>query len=61
MILNSCNFAHKPPQKTLKIHRYESAQILVSLNSLEFFCLFLVYFAAEAGIVFNLFLNFEQK
>ena len=42
-------------RKSLKFYRSESAQILVRI----FF--FLIYFAAEAGIVFNLFLNFEQK
>ena len=48
-------------RKSLKFYRFKSAQILVSLISLNFFCLFLVYVAVEAGIVFNLFLNFEQK
>ena len=58
--LNSCNFAcqHK---KITEIYRFESAQILVSLISLNFFFFFLVCFAAEAGSVFNLLLNFEQK
>ena len=45
-------------RKSLKFYRFESARILVSLISLNFF---LVCFAAEAGSVFNLFLNFEQK
>ena len=45
----------------MKFYRFESAQILVSLISLNFFCSFLVYFAAEAVIVFNLFLYLEQK
>ena len=48
-------------RKSLKFYCFESAQILVSLISLNFFRLFLFYFAAEAGIVFNLILNFEQK
>ena len=59
-MLNSCNFASKQKNIT-EILRYESAQILVPLICLNFFCLFLVHFAAKAGIVFNLFLNFEQK
>ena len=45
-------------RKSLKFYRFESARILVSLISLNFF---LVCFAAEAGSVFNFFLNFEQK
>ena len=62
IILNSCNFANT--KKSLKFYRFESVQILVSLISLNFFfvfCLFLVYFAAKDGIVFNFFLNLEQK
>ena len=55
--LNICNFVCKHK----KCYRFESAQILVSLISLNFFSLFLVCFAAEAGSVFNLFLNLEQK
>ena len=43
----------------MEFYRFESARILVYLISLNFF--FLVCFAAEAGSVFNLFLNFEQK
>ena len=42
-------------RKLLKFYRFESVQNLVS------FCLLLVYFAAEASLIFNLFLNFEQK
>ena len=48
-------------RKSLKFYRFESVQILVSLISLNVFCLFLVFFAAEVSVVFNLFLNFEQK
>ena len=48
-------------RKSLKFYRFESAHVLVCLISLNFFCLFLVYFAAGAGNIFNLFLNFEQK
>ena len=49
-------------RKSLKFYRFESEQNLVSFIDLNFFFrLFLVYFAAEAGIVFNLFVNFEQK
>ena len=59
IILNSCNFVANG-RKSLKFYRFEAVQILVSLISLNCF-LFLIYFAAEAGIVFNLFLNFEQK
>ena len=45
----------------MKFYRFKSAQILVSLISLNFlFGLFLVYFTAETGIVFNSFLNIEQ-
>ena len=45
----------------MKFYRFKSAQILVSLISLNFFLFVLVYFTAEAGIVFHLFLNFEQN
>ena len=49
-------------RKSLKFYRFESEQNLVSFIDLNFFFrLFLVYFAAETGIVFNLFVNFEQK
>ena len=48
-------------RKSLKFYCFESVQDLVSFFDLDFFRLFWVYFAAEAGIVFNLFLNFEQK
>ena len=48
-------------RKSLKFYRFELAQNLVSFIDLNFFRLFLAYFAAEVGIVFNLFLNFEQK
>ena len=55
IILNSCNFLLANTRKSLKFFCFESAQILVSLISLNFFffCLYLVYFAAEADIVFN--------
>ena len=48
-------------KKSLKFCRFESAQNFVSFVDLIAFCMSLVYFAPEAGIVFNLFLNFEQK
>ena len=48
-------------KKSLKFCRFGSAQNLVSFIDLNFFCMFLAYFAAKAGIVFNFFLNFEQK
>ena len=48
-------------RKLLKFYRFESTQDFVFFIDLNFFfCLFLVYFAIETGIVFN-FLNFEQK
>ena len=58
IILNSCNILLANTRKSLKFYRFNSAQILASLISLNFFCLFLVYFAAETGIAFNFFLNF---
>ena len=47
--------------KSLKFYHFKSAQNLVSFIDLHFFCWFAVDFADEAGIVFNLFLNFDQK
>ena len=47
---------------TIKFHRFESEQNLISFLGFDFFFrLLLVYFAVEASNVFNLFLNFEQK
>ena len=46
-------------RKSLKFYRFELARILASLISVIFF--FLVCFAAEAGNVFNLFSNLDQK
>ena len=60
IILNGNNFACKHKKITEILSFFESAQILVSLFSVNFF-LFFVYFAVEAGIVLNLFLNFGQK
>ena len=57
---NSCNFACKQ-KKTTIFYRFESVQNLVSFFYVIFFRLLLVYFAAEASIVFNLFLNVVQK
>ena len=61
IILNSCNFACKHK----KITEILSFRIFTNFSFFDlyecFFGLFLVYFAAEADIVFNLFLNFEQK
>ena len=45
-------------RKLLKFYRFESAQNLVSFIDMNLFFVFLVYIAAKAGIVFNLFLNF---
>ena len=41
-------------RESLKLYRFESAQSLVSLIDLIFFCLFLVYLAAKVGNSFNL-------
>ena len=50
--------------KSLKFHRFESVQNFSFFLDLKFVLvgLFLIYFfIAEADIVINLFLNFEQK
>ena len=61
IILNSCNFACKH-KKITEILSFCISRNFSFFHWFEFFvCLLLVYFAAEAGIVFNMFLNLEQK
>ena len=50
-------------ENLLKFYHFESVQNLVSffIRNLYIFCLFLIFFAAEAGIVLNLILNFKQN
>ena len=50
-------------ENLLKFYHFESAQNLASflIRNLYIFCLFLIFFAAETGIVLNLILNFKQN
>ena len=50
-------------RKSVKFRRFESAQNLISFLEWKFipFLFVLYFFTAKAGIVLNLFLNFEQN